>query len=196
MNVYPKSAMSEATAALAPPGPPAPNMNIMPDIVPDMSYVVPEDAIRQFHEQGFCILRNFLSEAELQTIDEIYAKFLSGEIKPEGKDLCDMSDTTGKRTFDQYSPPTTSDNNTEYQFQTTRCAQVQHCERHAAHQVEDLQRRPVLPHPRSHASRYYPPLQNNVYERRAAGAVAQLYKGIPLRPKPRLPPQPFSKASP
>ncbi len=39
----------------------------------------------------------------LQSIDEIYAKFLSGEIKPEGKDLCDMSDTTGKRTFDQYS---------------------------------------------------------------------------------------------
>jgi hypothetical protein len=95
--------MSEAAAALAPPGPPAPNMNIMPDIVPDTSYVVPDDAVRQFHEQGFCILKNFLSEAELQTIDEIYAKFLSGEIKPEGKDLCDMSDTTGKRTFDQYS---------------------------------------------------------------------------------------------
>jgi hypothetical protein len=95
--------MSEAAAPLPPPGPPAPNMNMMPDIEPDMSYVVPEDAIRQFHEQGFCTLKNFLSEQELQFIDEVYAKFLSGEIKPEGKDLCDMSDTTGKRTFDQYS---------------------------------------------------------------------------------------------
>ena len=95
--------MSEAAAPLPPPGPPAPNMNMMPDIEPDMSYVVPDDAIRQFHEQGFCILKNFLSEQELQFIDEVYAKFLSGEIKPEGKDLCDMSDTTGKRTVDQYS---------------------------------------------------------------------------------------------
>jgi hypothetical protein len=78
-------------------------MNIMPDVEPDTSYVVPEEAILQFHEQGFCTLKNFLSEEELRTIDEVYAKFLSGEIKPEGKDLCDMSDTTGKRTFDQYS---------------------------------------------------------------------------------------------
>ena len=95
--------MSEATAPLSPPGAPAPNMNMMPDIVPDMSYVVQEDAIRQFHEQGFCTLKNFLSEEELQFIDEVYAKFLSGEIKPEGKDLCDMSDTTGQRSFEQYS---------------------------------------------------------------------------------------------
>ena len=58
--------MSAAAAPLPPPGAPAPNMNIMPDIVPDMSYVVPEDAIRQFHERGFCILKNFLSEEELQ----------------------------------------------------------------------------------------------------------------------------------
>ena len=149
--------MSETAAALAPPGPPAPNMNLMPDVVPDTSYVVSEDAIRQFHEQGFCTLKNFLSEAELQSIDEIYAKFLSGEIRPAGKDLCDMSDTTGQRTFDQYSIVNA--------MLPTKCAS-----RHRA-------RIAVL----SPCRRYYPPLQNNVYERRAAGAVAQIYKGIPSR---------------
>lgn len=147
--------MSEATAPLSPPGAPAPNMNMMPDIVPDMSYVVPEDAIRQFHEQGFCTLKNFLSEEELQFIDEVYAKFLSGEIKPEGKDLCDMSDTTGQRSFEQYSIVNA--------MLPTKCVPAEAVS---------------VPLARAHAPphRYYPPLQNNVYERRAAGAVAQIYK--------------------
>ena len=34
----------------------------------------------------------------------------------------------------------------------------------------------------SSAIRYHAPLQNNVYERRAAGAVAQIYKGIAMKP--------------
>ena len=45
---------------------------------------------------------------------------------------------------------------------------------------------PALPHlPAVFASpalRYHAPLQNNVYERRAAGAVAPIYKGIAMKP--------------
>lgn len=37
------------------------------------------------------ILQDFLTEEELLPIEDVYDKFMRFEIRPEGKDLCDMS---------------------------------------------------------------------------------------------------------
>lgn len=57
------------------------------------TYHVPDSAKLSFRERGYAILPNFLSEQELAPIDEIYQKFMRGEVAIPGKDFCDMSQT-------------------------------------------------------------------------------------------------------
>ena len=58
-------------------------------------YVVSEEEIARFKEDGYVHLRGVLSVEELAEIDEVYGRFLSGEIEVEGKDLCDMTGEYG-----------------------------------------------------------------------------------------------------
>ena len=58
---------------------------------PKVNYVVPPAAIKSFHERGYAVLPNFLSEEEILPIEKIYDRFMSGELAGPGKDFCDMS---------------------------------------------------------------------------------------------------------
>jgi len=65
--------------------------------------VVSEADIQFFKENGYVHLPGVLTEQELASeIEPVYDKFLKGELRPEGKDLCDMSGATD-RTPDEYT---------------------------------------------------------------------------------------------
>jgi len=44
-----------------------------------------------FHEQGYVVLDDVLSDAELLPIEALYEPFIRGEVPHMGRDLCDMS---------------------------------------------------------------------------------------------------------
>ncbi|KAK3277505.1 hypothetical protein CYMTET_14491 [Cymbomonas tetramitiformis] len=61
----------------------------------DQEYIVSQLDKEAFQRDGYVHLRGVLSEEELATIIEpVYTKFMTGELKPEGRDLCDMSGAT------------------------------------------------------------------------------------------------------
>ncbi|MEM8711162.1 MAG: phytanoyl-CoA dioxygenase family protein [Planctomycetota bacterium] len=45
----------------------------------------------RFHRDGFLHVERLLSAAELEALEEVYMRFLKGEIHVEGRDLCDMA---------------------------------------------------------------------------------------------------------
>jgi phytanoyl-CoA hydroxylase len=102
-------------------------------------YILPPGSKELFLEQGYVVLPNFLSESELQPLDEIATRFFNREIEVPGKDFCDMS-----AGFDR-SPE---------QFSIVNA---------------------MLPRV------YYPALQNNVYEQRAASVARQLYADVEMK---------------
>ena len=56
----------------------------------------PEE-VEAFHRDGYVHLRGVLAPGELEeAIERHYTAFMTGEILPEGKDLCDMSGATGR----------------------------------------------------------------------------------------------------
>mmetsp|Transcript_20979 Transcript_20979/g.35190 ORF Transcript_20979/g.35190 Transcript_20979/m.35190 type:complete len:365 (+) Transcript_20979:86-1180(+) len=66
-------------------------------------YVVSEADIKFFKENGYVHLPGVLSSEEVASfIEPVYEQFMTGELKPEGKDLCDMSGATD-RTPEQYT---------------------------------------------------------------------------------------------
>ena len=63
---------------------------------PAATYALPAATKAKFLKDGWAVLPNFLSPAELQPIAAVYDRFMSGEIYKEngmtpGKDFCDMS---------------------------------------------------------------------------------------------------------
>ena len=60
------------------------------------SYQITPLEIKQFHEQGYLVLNNVLTEAELETLDPWFEHFIMGnEMEKMGKDFCDMSQPYG-----------------------------------------------------------------------------------------------------
>ena len=55
------------------------------------AFRLPQQAIDEFHEKGYIVLRGFLTEEELKPIEAIYDKVMKREIAIPGKDFCDMS---------------------------------------------------------------------------------------------------------
>ena len=51
--------------------------------------------IRDFRDRGCCTLEDVLTEEEVSSIEEIFDRFVSGEIPVPGKDFCDMSKSFG-----------------------------------------------------------------------------------------------------
>jgi phytanoyl-CoA hydroxylase len=90
------------------------------------------EEVAAFQRDGWLILPNFLSEAELAPLEAIYMRFLRREIPVPGRDHCDMSGSYDK------DPAT-------FALQNVMLPRV-----------------------------YWPALQGNVYERRAADVAAQL----------------------
>lgn len=56
---------------------------------------IPLSKITQFHEDGYAVIPDFLTESETSEIEEIYDKFISKEISIPGADFCDMSQPNG-----------------------------------------------------------------------------------------------------
>jgi hypothetical protein len=55
------------------------------------TYLLSDEERDAFLTQGFCVLRGFLTEEELQPIEKVFTTFLNGEVTGMGKDFCDMS---------------------------------------------------------------------------------------------------------
>ncbi len=59
------------------------------------TYLVTPDEVRQFNEQGYLILNDFLRADELATIDPWFDHFIQGKEPDMGRDFCDMSQPYG-----------------------------------------------------------------------------------------------------
>lgn len=54
-------------------------------------YLLTPEQVRAFHEDGYVVLDDFLSEEELAPIEAVYDRFIRGEVTGMGRDFCDMS---------------------------------------------------------------------------------------------------------
>lgn len=54
-------------------------------------YLLTDDQIRAFHEQGYVVLDGVLTDEELAPIEEVYQQFMEGGVPDMGRDFCDMS---------------------------------------------------------------------------------------------------------
>ena len=60
------------------------------------NYLVNKKEINQFNSQGYLVLKDVLTEKEMQSIDPIFDHFISGkEQKKMKRDFCDMSQPYG-----------------------------------------------------------------------------------------------------
>lgn len=61
-----------------------------------LNYLVNKKEINQFNSQGYLVLKDVLTEKEMQSIDPIFDHFISGkEQKKMKRDFCDMSQPYG-----------------------------------------------------------------------------------------------------
>ncbi len=59
-------------------------------------YLITEKEIKQYHELGYIVLNDVLTEAEMKTIDPWFDHFVNGnEMNKMGRDFCDMSQPYG-----------------------------------------------------------------------------------------------------
>ena len=56
----------------------------------DLFRLTPEQ-IETFHREGCVTIENVLTEEEVDELQAIFDRFISGEIEVPGKDFCDMS---------------------------------------------------------------------------------------------------------
>ena len=54
-------------------------------------YILSPQQIKEYHEKGYIILENVITESELATIESLYQEFIEGKVPGMGKDFCDMS---------------------------------------------------------------------------------------------------------
>lgn len=65
-------------------------------------YHVSQQDIEHFREQGYVLLPEALTEAEIQSFEPMYQKFMRNEIPNMGQDFCDMSGPYG-RPFEEFA---------------------------------------------------------------------------------------------
>ncbi len=56
----------------------------------DEYYLTPEQ-VAAFHREGYIVVDDVVSEAELAPIEAIYQQFMQGDVPDMGRDFCDMS---------------------------------------------------------------------------------------------------------
>ncbi len=64
-------------------------------------FSISETDRKQFHEQGYLVLRNVMTAHEIKPLEEIYMEFARGEVSGMGRDFCDMSGPYN-RSFEDY----------------------------------------------------------------------------------------------
>ena len=60
-----------------------------------LNYQLTKDEIKQFSEEGYLVLNEFLTEAEVATLDDWFEHFVTGKQEGMGRDFCDMSQPYG-----------------------------------------------------------------------------------------------------
>ena len=61
----------------------------------DIVNSIPESTLTFFHENGYCVIPELLTELEVNEIEETYDLFINGKIEVPGKDFCDMGTADG-----------------------------------------------------------------------------------------------------
>lgn len=56
---------------------------------------IPQSKLDEFHQNGYCVINEFLTESEVSSLENVYHQFMSGSIPVPGKDFCDMSRKDG-----------------------------------------------------------------------------------------------------
>jgi len=59
------------------------------------TYRITPEEIRQYREQGYLVLHDVLTEAEMATLDPWFEHFITGKEPNMGRDFCDMSQPYG-----------------------------------------------------------------------------------------------------
>jgi len=65
------------------------------------NYWLNEDQIKDYHEKGYIILEDVITEEEMATFEPLYQEFIEGKVPDMGKDFCDMSGPYD-RSFEEY----------------------------------------------------------------------------------------------
>ncbi|MDG2183623.1 MAG: phytanoyl-CoA dioxygenase family protein [Mariniblastus sp.] len=60
-----------------------------------LNYKLTDEEIVQFREQGYLVLDEFMTEAEVSTLDHWFDHFITGKQEGMGRDFCDMSQPYG-----------------------------------------------------------------------------------------------------
>jgi ectoine hydroxylase-related dioxygenase (phytanoyl-CoA dioxygenase family) len=60
-----------------------------------MTYMITPEETKQYHEFGYIVLNDFLTEEEMAPIDPWFEHFVHGKQPDMGKDFCDMSQPYG-----------------------------------------------------------------------------------------------------
>ena len=76
------------------------NENKTPGIDGDNYWLTPEQ-IETYHKDGYIVLDDVITEAELATIEPLYQEFIEGKVPEMGRDFCDMSGPYG-RAFEDF----------------------------------------------------------------------------------------------
>ncbi|MFK7766839.1 MAG: phytanoyl-CoA dioxygenase family protein [Mariniblastus sp.] len=64
-------------------------------------YILSKEQINEYHEKGYIVLDNVITEPELATFEPLYQEFIEGKVPDMGKDFCDMSGPYD-RSFEDY----------------------------------------------------------------------------------------------
>ncbi len=65
-------------------------------------YILTEDEIAAFHRDGYIVLRQVLTEIELQALESDFDDFIHGRVANMGRDFCDMSGPYDRK-FEDFS---------------------------------------------------------------------------------------------
>jgi len=65
-------------------------------------FILSPEQIRAYHQDGYLVLNDVLTEAELATIEPVFQRFIEGRVTDMGRDFCDMSGPYG-RAFEDFN---------------------------------------------------------------------------------------------
>jgi len=65
-------------------------------------YILSDEQIRQYHEQGYLVLSDVVTEDEIVPIEREFERFKRGEFQGMGRDFCDMSGPFDRK-FEDYN---------------------------------------------------------------------------------------------
>ncbi|PHR87695.1 MAG: phytanoyl-CoA dioxygenase [Blastopirellula sp.] len=77
------------------------NCSAIGDVNPEIKrrqgqrYLITSEEVQKYHDQGYIVLEEFLTESEMALLDEKFEEFVAGKVEGMEKDFCDMSQPYG-----------------------------------------------------------------------------------------------------